>query len=129
VPTRRGILSSALSLSHGAAREAVFQSFSFYIILSGSGVPYRQSRMPYAGMGRMCAAPCARARGGVPRARLSAEACGPRACHPPRLHIFKKITSYSFIGDRAMRFARLTRNTRQKARRCVYLRLAPTCDD
>ena len=53
MPTRRGILSSALSLSHGAAREAVFQSFSFYIILSGSGVPYRQSRMPYAGMGRM----------------------------------------------------------------------------
>ena len=45
MPTRRGILSSALSLSHGAAREAVFQSFSFYIILSGSGVPYRVCRM------------------------------------------------------------------------------------
>jgi hypothetical protein len=76
VPTRRGILSSALSLSHGAAREAVFQSFSFYIILSGSGVPYRVCRM--RGIGRryvrraLRACPCVR--GGVPRARLSAEA-------------------------------------------------------
>lgn len=75
MPTRRGILSSALSLSHGAAREAVFQSFSFYIILSGSGVPYRVDAV-YAGMTyvRRALRACPCVRGGVPRARLSAEA-------------------------------------------------------